>query len=64
MEAHKNNRPGIPAFPDGQSTCHILAMTQIDAIYFVSIIIISLLLATNLVIASGSRGACCSSARS
>ena len=33
-------------------------------LYFVSIIIISLLLATNLVIASGSRGACCSSARS
>lgn len=64
MAAHKNDRPGIPVFPDGQSTCHSLAATQIDAVYFVSIIIISLLLATNLVIASGSRGACCSSARS
>lgn len=33
-------------------------------IYLVSISIISLLLATNFVIASGSRGACCKSAKS
>ena len=47
MEAHKNDRPGILVFPEGQSTCHSLAVIQYDAIYFVSIIIIPLLLATN-----------------
>ena len=39
-------------------------MNPLSQFYFVNNIIISLLLATNLLMASGSRGACCRSAKS